>query len=86
MKTWHWIAIGLAIIFIMYEVKTFFRLKRDKELFDNMQQDIKIDATIVTAGGMYGTIKKIDELICDIEIAPNTIVKIERYSIRKVIK
>lgn len=50
-----------------------------------LQQDIKVGARIMFAGGIYGKIVKIKGDVIDVEINKSTVVQISRYSIQNVI-
>jgi len=38
---------------------------------------------VVTAGGIFGTIRRIDEAIVDLEVAPGTTIKVARNAITR---
>lgn len=40
---------------------------------------------VITYGGMGGKIREIDDAFCDVEIAPNVVVKIDRQNIARLL-
>ena len=59
--------------------------KKNRENMRQLQQDIKVGARIMFAGGIYGKIVKIKGDVIDVEINKSTVVQISRYSIQNVI-
>lgn len=51
-----------------------------------MLSSLKKGDRVVTTGGIYGTIIKLDENTLNIKIAENTIIKMERSAVRLVLK
>lgn len=49
-----------------------------------MVSNLSVDDEIVTAGGLYGRIKRMDGDVLTVEIAPETTVRIARGAIRGV--
>jgi preprotein translocase subunit YajC len=47
---------------------------------------LRVGDEIVTAGGMYGTITRMDEEVLTVEIAPETTVRIARGAVTGVIR
>lgn len=56
------------------------RQKKHMELIKNL----KLQDTVVTAGGIYGTIVKLDEDTVMLKIAENTKIKVLRASIAQI--
>jgi preprotein translocase subunit YajC len=51
-----------------------------------MISKLKVDDEIVTAGGMYGRIKRMDEDVLTVEIAPDVTVRVARAAITGLIQ
>jgi preprotein translocase subunit YajC len=51
-----------------------------------MVSDLSVDDEIVTAGGMYGRITRMDEDVLTVEIAPNIAVRVARGAVTGVIR
>jgi preprotein translocase subunit YajC len=51
-----------------------------------MVGDLSVDDEIVTAGGMYGRIQRMDQDVLTVEIAPDTTVRIARGAVVEVIR
>jgi preprotein translocase subunit YajC len=50
----------------------------------NMLKELRVGDEVLTAGGIYGTISRLDEDHVTVEIAPNTEVKVARRAIAGV--
>lgn len=73
-----WVAIGLIFwFFIMRPQK-----KRQQEI-QNFRNAITVGSKVVTAGGLHGEVRAIDEAenILSIEIAKGVIVRVDRNSV-----
>ena len=57
------------------------RAKQHKE----MVAALKEGDEVVTAGGFFGTVVTVDETVASVEIADNTIVKVQRSSIAQML-
>ena len=57
------------------------RAKQHKE----MVAALKEGDEVVTAGGFFGTVVSVDETVATVEIADNTIVKVQRSSIAQML-
>ncbi|MBD5226471.1 MAG: preprotein translocase subunit YajC [Bacteroidales bacterium] len=78
---------GMLMIVAMIVVFYFFMIrpqqKKQKEIKkqrDAMQKNDKV----VTAGGIHGRIKEIDEHVVMIEVAPGTVLKVDKGSVYPV--
>jgi preprotein translocase subunit YajC len=49
-----------------------------------MQDSIQPDAEVITAGGLHGRVKAIEDEIVQLEIAPGTVVRLDRRAIAAV--
>ena len=51
-----------------------------------MQNTVHVDDEIITAGGMHGYVKQLDETVLTIEIAPGVKVRLDRRAIAGVVR
>ena len=49
-----------------------------------MQDSVEAGDEIITAGGLHGTVKEIDDETAKVEIAPNVVVTLDRRAIAAV--
>ncbi len=61
-------------------------MKRNREAMQELQNNIKVGAKIMFAGGIYGKIVKIKNDVIDVEVSKSSVISISRYSIQNVIK
>jgi preprotein translocase subunit YajC len=50
-----------------------------------MQDDLASGDEILTAGGIYGTVRGIEHEVVQLEIAPGTIVRLDRRAVAAVV-
>jgi preprotein translocase subunit YajC len=50
-----------------------------------MQDRLRAGDEIITAGGLHATVKSIEDDVLDIEIAPGTIVRLDRRAVAAVV-
>ena len=74
----------VAIFAIMYFFMIKPQQKRQKEI-QNFQNSLQEGAQVVTGGGLYGTVKKVDLLngVVEVKIADGVVVKVDKGSVFK---
>ena len=76
--------LGVGIIDIGVIFGNFFGKKR-KEKAKKLNEDLKIGKKIITIGGIYGVINKIEENTVEIKVDDNTNIKFSKNAISKVL-
>lgn len=72
-----------ALIYYFISAK---RVKEQKEVLSQMHQDLKPGVKVMFAGGLFGTLKRVDEETCDIEVKSGAVMEVSRYAIQQIIK
>jgi len=78
---------GLLIIIILVGAVWLLLLvpaRRRRAQHEAMQDSVDTGDEIITAGGLHGTVKEIDEGTARVEIAPNVVVTLDRRAIAAV--
>jgi preprotein translocase subunit YajC len=78
---------GLLIIIILVGAVWLLLLvpaRRRRGQHEAMQDSVEAGDEIITAGGLHGTVKEIDEGTAKVEIAPNVVVTLDRRAIAAV--
>lgn len=70
------VAIGLLFFFMIVRPQKK-NLARHKELVNSLSSGTEV----ITSGGIYGTIRAVDEDTVDLEISPGTTIKVAKRSI-----
>ncbi|MDO4948889.1 MAG: preprotein translocase subunit YajC [Bacteroidales bacterium] len=74
----------LVMMVAIFAIMWFFMIrpqnKKQKQI-NNFRKNLEVGQEVVSAGGIYGKIKKIEDNIITIEIAPNVNIRIDRNSI-----
>ena len=72
------------LLIAMFAIMYFFMIrpqnKKQKEIA-NFRKSLEVNQKVVTAGGVYGTVKEINDNDVVIEIAKNVSVKVDKNSI-----
>lgn len=77
-----------TIIYLVVVVAIFYFLIVRPQMARNREQaalmsSLAVGDQVITAGGMYGTIRTLDEDTIDLEVAPGVLVKVARGAIAK---
>src|SRR5690348_10154182 len=72
------ILLGAAWVFLMIPAR------RRRGQHEAMQDSVEAGDEIITAGGLHGTVKEIDDETAKVEIAPNVVVTLDRRAIAAV--
>jgi preprotein translocase subunit YajC len=78
---------GLLIIIILFGAVWLLLLvpaRRRRAQHEAMQDSVEAGDDIITAEGLHGTVKEIDDETARVEIAPNVVVTLDRRAIAAV--
>ncbi len=70
----------VAIFAIMYFFMIRPQNKKQKEI-QNFRKNLEVGQAVITAGGIYGKIKEIEDNAVIVEIAPSVKIKVDKNSI-----
>ncbi len=70
----------IAIFAIMYFFMIRPQNKKQKQIM-NFRKNLEVGQSVVTAGGIYGKVKELEDNVVVLEIAPNVKIRIDRNSI-----
>jgi len=73
--------IPLILIFVIFYFLLIHPERKKQKAHQEMIKNLKKGDNVVTAGGLYGTITKVKKDYVEVEVAPKTILKIQRSSI-----
>jgi preprotein translocase subunit YajC len=75
---------SLLMIVALFVIMYFFMIrpqqKKQKEI-QKMRESLKVGDKVVTAGGVYGKLKEIDNTVFTVEIAEGVRIKIDKASV-----
>jgi preprotein translocase subunit YajC len=77
----------LIIIVVLFAVLWLFlvRPQRRRQVEQSRMQDTLVPgAEVLTAGGIHGTVEKLEDDIVHVEIAPGTVIRVDRRAIASV--
>jgi preprotein translocase subunit YajC len=78
---------GILIIIILFGAVWLLLLmpaRRRRAQHEAMQDSVEAGDDIITAGGLHGTVREIDDETARVEIAPNVVVTLDRRAIAAV--
>lgn len=76
----------LAIILLIYYVINYRGLKKRKEHFSDLHQNLKIGQKVVLGNGIYGRLTSVNGDTVDLKVKSGAVMEISRYSISKIIE
>ena len=79
----------LIIIVVLFAAMWLFliRPQRRRQVEQaRLQDSIAAGDEILTAGGVYGTVRTIEEDVVQVEIAPGTVIKLDRRAVATVVQ
>jgi preprotein translocase subunit YajC len=79
-SNWSMIIMLVAVFAIMYFMMIRPQQKRQKEI-QKMRNALKVGDKVVTAGGIYGKVKEINEKDFLVEVAENVRIRVDKASV-----
>lgn len=76
----------LAIIMLIYYFINYRGLKKRKEHFADLHQNLKIGQKVVLGNGIYGRLTSVNGDTVDLKVKSGAVMEISRYSISKIIE
>ena len=76
----------MVIIFVLFWFLLIRPQQKKMKEHNNMLANLGIKDKVLTSGGIIGVIKQIDEKTINLEIADNTVVKLQRSSVTQKIQ
>ena len=76
------IAVLLIIVALVVSILSERNMRKSRERMAQLQSNIKVGASIMFAGGIYGTIVNIKDDLIDVEVSKGVVIQISRYSIQ----
>ena len=79
----------LIIIVVLFAAMWLFLIRpqrRRQAEQARLQDSIAAGDEILTAGGVYGTVRAIEEDVVQVEIAPRTVIKLDRRAVATVVQ
>lgn len=81
----------MLIIYVVVFIAIFYFMairpqQRQRKAHAELLNSLKKGDTIITAAGMYGTVKKVDEAIVEVEIAKGVTIKVNRRAVSEIIR
>jgi preprotein translocase subunit YajC len=75
------ILIPLAILFLLFWFFVALPQRRRQRAHASMQDALGVGDEVITAGGLHGDVVEIDETVLRVEIAPGTVVRVDRRAV-----
>jgi len=75
------ILIPLAILFAFFWFFVLLPQRRRTASHTHMQDALDVGDEVITTGGLHGEVVEVDEAVLRVEIAPGTVVRVDRRAI-----
>jgi preprotein translocase subunit YajC len=75
------ILIPLAILFGFFWFLVVLPQRRRQRAQGVMQDTLDVGDEVITAGGLHGTVVELEETVVRVEIAPGTVVRVDRRAV-----
>ncbi|MDO5018699.1 MAG: preprotein translocase subunit YajC [Lagierella massiliensis] len=81
------IAIIILVVFIIiiYYFVANSKLKKQKNHFSNVHQNLKVGSKVIFSNGIYGKVVRVDKDVVDIEVKSKAIMTVSRYAISSIV-
>lgn len=76
------IAVLLIIAALVVSIMSARNMKKSRDRMAQLQTDIKVGASVMFAGGIYGKIVGTKNDLIDVEVSKGVVIQISRYSIQ----
>jgi len=80
------IAVDVVIFYLVYMLIGFIRMRKQKESFASLHEQLKIGQNVMLNSGIYGKIKTLNEETVTLEIADKTVIQVSRFSIHSFLE
>jgi preprotein translocase subunit YajC len=74
----------IVVLFILMWAFLIRPQRRRQTQQEQMQETLEVGAEILTAGGIHGTVREIEGDVVQVEIAPNTVIRLDRRAVAGV--
>ena len=77
----------LIIIVVLFGLMWFFLIRPQRRKSESqmaMQDQLQVGDEIITAGGLHATVRSVEGEVLEIEIAPGTVVRLDRRAVAAV--
>ncbi|MDO4595151.1 MAG: preprotein translocase subunit YajC [Tissierellia bacterium] len=75
----------MVVLFVIYTIISYFRLKKTRKYYADLQNSLKKGDEVIFLGGVYGKIDKLTKTCAYIKTG-NNIIKVKRETISQIIK
>ena len=76
------VAVLLIIAALVLSFMSARNMKKSRERMADLQKNIKMGASVMFSGGIYGKIVGIKDDVIDVEVSKGVVLQISRYSIQ----
>lgn len=76
------VAVLLIIVALIVYIMSAGNMRKSRERMAQLQSNIKVGASVMFGGGIYGKIVKIKDDLIDVEISKGVVVQISRFAIQ----
>lgn len=78
------VAIDLVIVYVAYLVMGFLRMRKQKNDFAPLHEQLKVGQNVMLVSGIHGKIKTLSDDSATLEIADKVVIKVSRFAIHSI--
>lgn len=75
----------ILIIAVVYQVFAFRRMKNQRAVLKSVHENLIPGKRIMFAGGLFGTVKRVDTDIVEVKLKSGEIIEVSRYAIQQIL-
>ncbi len=75
----------VAIFGLIFGIKNFGAMKKRREHFQKLHQDLAVGKQVVFSNGLHGRVKRINHDTVDIEVKSGTVIEVSRFAISEIL-
>lgn len=76
----------IIIIIAIYYFISSRGMKKQKEHFKKLHESLKVGQKVQFGNGIYGTLKRIGDETCDVQVKNGAVMEVSRYSISEIVE
>lgn len=80
------LAVDAVILYVIYTLLGFLRMRKQKQSFASLHEQLQPGQNVMLNSGIYGKIKNIQNETVTLEVSDKTILKVSRFSIHSIIE
>ena len=78
------LAAFLVVIGVVFTVISYMKMRKKRQYFEQVHQELSPDQEVMFGGGIYGRIKKVKGDRVDVTVSDGVVLEVSRYAIQAI--